>query len=257
MPSSTLSWVVYLADFVCTIGLLAVLFLRGRVKDFPALTICYSSWFLAAIINFAFGFNWPDWAFVCRDAITEGAALVACFGVARHIFRPTGVWARDVRRTFFMAAAGCVLLAMALTCLDHPRSANWFGNLLLRTYFFTNLLITEVFVVTVMLSATVGLPWKTHVARVAQGLGANCFFYLALNTLSNSIDIWAHVPLWRALARTGLAVKAVTEAYMAVMLWRDAPQPRELPAQMRAQIFRLNHQLEAELIRFRGFRPNE
>jgi hypothetical protein len=46
------------------------------------------------------------------------------------------------------------------------------------------------------------------------------------------------------------------EAYWIAMLWKKAPEPRELPEAMRAQIYTLQKQVERDLARIRAWRKN-
>ena len=105
----------------------------------------------------------------------------------------------------------------------------------------------EIFVGNLVLTATVGLPWKTHVARIAQGLGAYSLFGLAID-----IGITADTTVFAALMRAQKLVWLACQIYWIVTLWREAPAPRELPEVMRAQILLLQNRVRDDLIRIRG-----
>jgi hypothetical protein len=112
--------------------------------------------------------------------------------------------------------------------------------------------MSELFVGTVVLTVTVGLPWKTHVARIAQGLGAYSLLTLATTIGVASVGITANNTVFAALIRAQKLVWLACQVYWIVTLWREAPAPRELPEVMRAQIFSLQNRVKDDLIRIRG-----
>jgi hypothetical protein len=104
------------------------------------------------------------------------------------------------------------------------------------------------------LSVTAGLPWKTHVARIAQGLGAYSLVSLVTGAAANYFGVSHDTHIYTALARVSVLTYLMCEAYWIVMLWREAPAPRELPEAMRMQIYSLQKQVEYDLIRIRSWR---
>ena len=106
----------------------------------------------------------------------------------------------------------------------------------------------------VVLTATVGLPWKTHVARIAQGLGAYSLFGLAIDIGVTPVGITPDNAVFAALMRAQKLVWLACQVYWIVTLWQEAPAPRELPEVMRAQIFSLQNRVRDDLIRIRGRR---
>jgi uncharacterized membrane protein YccF (DUF307 family) len=112
--------------------------------------------------------------------------------------------------------------------------------------------MSELFVGMLALSATVGLPWKTHIARIAQGLGAYSVVCLVTDTISNYYGNEPHV--FAVLDTLRNIVSIVCEGYWLAMLWQEAPAPRELPESMLTQIYALQRQVEDDLTRIRDWR---
>jgi hypothetical protein len=163
------------------------------------------------------------------------------------------VWARDVWKSFIGIACVSAIVALPLTWLAVPSTATLARVLVVRGTFFCAVLVSELFVGMLALSATEGLPWKTHVARIAQGLGAYSIVCVVTETISNYFGNETHV--YAVLASLGNAVYVVCEGYWIVMLWQEAPAPRELPESMLTQIYALQRQVEDDLISIRDWRP--
>jgi len=119
---------------------------------------------------------------------------------------------------------------------------------------FSSTLMTELFVGLVALSAMAGLPWRTHVARIAQGAGAYAF----ASVLFDVCGIWLRwgqdASTIRALSQALIVVSLSAFAYWIVTLWQEVPESREMPEAMRVQFLQLNRQLEYDLGRIRGWR---
>ena len=113
-------------------------------------------------------------------------------------------------------------------------------------------LMSELFVGMLALSATVGLPWKTHVARIAQGLGAYSIVCVVTDAISSYFGNEPHI--FAVLASIRNTASIICEGYWIVMLWQEAPAPRELPESMLAQIYALQQQVEYDLARIRNWR---
>jgi len=97
------------------------------------------------------------------------------------------VWARDVRTTFAGMVCASVIVALLLTWLAHPSAPFAIQTFILRSNLFSAALMSELFVGMVVLSSIAGLPWKTHVARIAQGFGAYSIFCVAKGIVVNYI----------------------------------------------------------------------
>jgi hypothetical protein len=185
--------------------------------------------------------------------LDEALQVVVFYELARHVLCPTGVWARDVRGVFVWMIAGSGAVAAVLTFLAAPDVAEPIQTVLLRSNFFTSVLMSELFVGMMALSVTAGLPWKTHVARIAQGFGTYALISLLLETVNSYVGLAQGQQVFNEISYfRGLAYDACV-GYWIVTLWRDAPAPRELPDQMLTQIYTLQRRVELDLARIRSW----
>jgi hypothetical protein len=240
--------------------LVLILWTRGRAKSFPIFTayigesICtnialYFTLYHRSLSAYAHAYH-------ALGFVDEALQLLVVYELAIHVFCPTGVWARDARKIFLGLAGVSFGVAFLLTWLAHPAGSLPIDTFLLRSNFFSAALMSELFVGMMVLSVTVGLPWKTHVARIAQGLGAYSVFCVAKNIALAYVDISKHPRVFTELSHLRILTYLACEAYWVVMLWQEAPAPRELPDAMRAQIYTLQKQVEYDLIRIRAWRKN-
>lgn len=250
---------LWAAAFVAECALLIVLFVRRRAAEFPAFTFLIAFYIARTIVlfNLALRFGIQSrpyflafWSLAYADDVLE---LAVFYELARQVFCPTGVWARDTRRAFRWLIAASVFLALGLSLLASPPFVHWYKRYFLRSDFFASALMSELFVGILVLSATAGLPWKAHVARIAQGFGANALICMLLEGAKNYLGPGHSranmlIPNAEKFAYLGCA------CFWIVALWRDAPAPRELPDTMLMQIYTLQRRVENDLIRIRNWR---
>lgn len=251
---------VWAATFYGQVVLAFVLFVRGRAKAFPVFTAYIVQGIAATVVNYLvflrlsqFAYFYTYWSLAVVDEIFQ--FLVFC-ELAFHVFCPTGRWAADVRRTFFGLISVSVVSVLLLTCLSHPEFPRLIQRLAMRSNFFSAMLMSELFVGTLVLSVTAGLPWKTHAARIAQGLGAFSLVCVAKDILSNGTGVAGTTTLYPRLAHIQVVSYLVCEVFWIVTLWVEAPAPRELPESMRTQIYTLQKQVQSDLLRIRDWRRN-
>ena len=260
MHLSSFDRFVWAATFFGHTLLLFVLFVRRRASSFPAFTTYIAentgtTVVLYFVLNhFSFGaYRYSYWSL---GLVNEILQLLVFYELAVHVFCPTGVWARDVRRTFLGVVCAAGAVAQLLTWLAHPTARLPIQTFILRINFFSAALMSELFVGMMALSATAGLPWKTHVARIAQGLGAYSIFCVAMDVVVNYVGLSQHAHLYAELSHLRILTYLACEVFWIVMLWQEAPAPRELPESMRIQIYSLQKQVEYDLIKIRAWRRN-
>jgi hypothetical protein len=249
---------VWATSFYLQILLLLVLWIRQRAKSFPVFTAyIVESIVTTLVLYFVFhhlslrAYFYSYWSLGIVD---EGLQLLVFYELAVHVFCPTGVWARDVRGTFVGLICVSTLVALLLTWLAHPAARLPIQTFFLRSNFFAAILLSEFFVGTMALAVTVGLPWKTHVARIAQGLGAFSLICAAKDIVANCVGISRDAYIFNELDRLKVLTYVGCEAYWIVTLWQDAPAPRELPEAMRIKLYALQKQVEDDLNRLRKWR---
>jgi len=225
--------------------LLGVLFVRGRAKSFPVFTV----WILLSAVRdvvlylvhrYALHayFN-TYWALGAIDVCLQ---LGIFFEIAFKVFCPLGHWAPDVKRGFQIVLAGSLLVALLLTWMAHPYSRGIVALVVHKADFFSSALLSELFLGTLILSSWAGLPWKTHVARISQGLGTYAAIGLitqGAHTQPSSSNLavyffWSHVEIFFYISCL---------AYWTATLWQEAEAPRELPAKIREELAHLNRLL--------------
>ena len=105
-----------------------------------------------------------------------------------------------------------------------------------------------------VLSVTAGLPWKTHVARIAHGLGAYSLVDVAIEAGHNVYGLGYRAGTDEVLTYARMLLYLACLGYWIVTLWQDAPEPRELPAEMRAQLRSLQARVAYDLGTIRTWR---
>lgn len=248
------------AIFFGQVLVLFVLFVRGRARLFPLFTALIAEGAVATAVRYLvflhFSFRAYQYCYWLLGILDEVLQLFVLYEIAVHVFCPTGAWARDVRKTFLGFAGASTIVALLLTWLANPVAPHRIQAFILRSNFFTAALMSELFVGTVVLSSTVGLPWKTHAARIAQGLGAYSIVCVGLGIINNFIGLSRGIHIFKQLSDLRSIVWMICEGYWITTLWKEAPAPRELPEAMRLQIYTLQRHVENELIRIEAWRRN-
>lgn len=258
MPLSGIGLLFWVAGFSGHLLLLGVLFGRCRARQFPVFTTLICSDVLRTLVLFLVRRSGNLaaylWAFLVLGFLDVALQFGVVYEVAAHVFRPLGRWAPDVRRGLTWLISGSLAVASVLTWMAAPSASRWEFNTLIKAGFFSSAMLSELFLGMVVLSVTVGLPWKTHVARIAQGLGAFSILDVLIeagHTLYGGV-YQAHVNEVLTSARQVLYLAVL--GYWVVTLWQEAPEPRELPAEMREQLRSLATRLSYDLYTIRKWR---
>lgn len=236
--------------------LLLVLLTRHRATMFPVFTMLIAMNVVNSIALYEIALHGSKhtyfiayFAFAIVDLVLQ---LSVTYELATHIFCPTGTWAPDVRKGFFILVLASVAVAFALACLPAPPERTMLGRLLDRGNLFSSALQCELFVGMIAFSATASLPWKTHVARIAQGLG----FYSLIGILTEAGHnvLPRNTTLYETLTYLRMTTYLICASYWIVMLWLNAPAPQELPDETRRQLFTLQRQVEYDLRKLRALK---
>jgi hypothetical protein len=238
------------------IVLLVVLLTRHRARTFPVFTTLIAANILNSIALYEIALRGSAhtyfiayFAFASLDLVLQ---LAVTYELARHVFCPTGTWAPDIRKGFLLLVLTSLAIAFVLACLPSPPEKTILRTLLDRGNLFSSALQCELFVGMIAFSSTANLPWNTHVARIAQGLG----FYSLVGLITEA----GH----NILAGTSIAYQNVTylrmstyllcAGYWIVMLWLPAPAPQELPEEAQRQLFTLQRRVEYDLRKLRALK---
>jgi len=230
--------------FIGHLVLLSVLVLRRRARSFPAFTGLISLSICRTVVLFftlrlgtAESYFYTYWTLAIVDV---GLQLAIAYELASKVFRPLGPWAPDVSRSFLWIAAASVAFAAGMTWLAAPPTRTLRMAIVIRGDFFASALMSEIFVAMVALSVTLGLPWRTHVARIAQGLGVYSLygiFTAAAQSYFGSGGLTHGT--YTLLSRLEGALYLGCIAFWSVTLARKEPEPRKMPEQLHDELRRL------------------
>lgn len=234
---STFLWTMgFLVDLI----LLTILFVRHRAPSFPAFTslvllnvVRSTALFLIRKFGTPFEYFYAFWGMAALDI---GIQVAVGYEVATKVFRPAGEWAADIKGRLLLWCCVSFIVAAGITFFQQPVAQVWFGTYIIRTNLFFSTLLSELFVVMLVLSSISGLNWKSHVAAIAQGLALYSFSNIlieAINTVFGFGDAGHVYDNLQFLRRT---LNILCAAYWAIQLWRDAALPRTMTHRMRDQI---------------------
>jgi hypothetical protein len=256
MQLTGLDLLFWAAGFYSHIVLLLVLGARRRASEFPFFTGLIASNVLRTATLYLIihhgtkhEYFYTYWSLAAVDMTLQFCVV---YEMASHVFRPLGGWAPDVRKSFAWLIFGSIAIASALTCLAKPDTQIWVRSIVIRGNFFSSVLMSELLVGMIALSVTVGLPWKTHVARISQGLGI--YSIIGVLTEAGHNLFGTHSQIFATLSHLRIATYLICIWYWNIMLWRNAPAPRELPEEMRLQLFTLQRTVEYDLRKFKNSR---
>ena len=193
-------------------------------------------------------------AYIATDFLDAGLQLAVVYELARHVFRRVDRWAPDVKRGMAWLGAGSLALASALTLLGAPSGPVWERTLLLKISFFTSALMSELFLGMIVLSVTAGLPWRTHVARIAQGLGAYSIVDVGLEAVHTVHGAAGGSNIRDILTLVRMSVYLACLFYWISTLWLEAPAPRELPPKVLEDLRSLQARVAYDLYTLRSWR---
>ncbi len=244
--------------FSGNVGLLAVLLYKRRLRPFPLFTTLIAAGILRTTLLYIvhrYGserayFRW----YVAFGLLDVSLQLGVVYEVASHVFRPLGRWAPDVRGGLRWLVWCSVAIALALTLLATPGAAKWQMAALIKGDFFSSVLLSGLFLGLVVLSVTVGLPWRTHTARISQGLGAYSLMDVIIQALHTIYGTGYQAGIDEVLIGIRKSLYLAALGYWIVTLWRSAPATRELPAEMQTQLRNLHARVAYDLYSIRHWR---
>jgi hypothetical protein len=248
---SALDLFLWAAGFAGNVALLFVLFYRRRAHQFPFFTLLIAHNVLRAIVIYCVlhlgtkqDYFWTYWSMALFDACLQ---LCIVYELAVLVFRPMGRWAPDVRQRFLWLVIPSVAIAVALSCMAAPPARNWMQVVVTRGNLCAESLMSELFVLIMALSVSAGLPWKTHAARIAQGLGTYSLFSLIIQTAQSYFGVDRSVPQFVMLSHLRIAAYDVCVIYWVVALWMEAQQPTPMPETVRESLFALRSRVAYDL----------
>ena len=238
--------------------LLCVLLLRRRAAQFPFFTGLIGANIVRTLVLYTALHHGPKlayfytyWSLALVDLALQ---LCVAFEITSMVFRPLGTWAPDVRHRSLWLVCGSTVIASGLTWLASPPTNTWRQLIVIRGSLFAAALMGELFVGMTALSVSLGLPWRTHVARIAQGLGVYSIVTILIEGAHSLIGLSNGTRIFNALSHFRIGMYLVCLGYWTVTLWREAPRPKQVSEQMRAQLYALQTRLAYELEGIRSWR---
>jgi hypothetical protein len=261
MHLSHLDSFFWLSGLVGHVTLLLVLLYRGRLRSFPLFTALvtgniFKSTTLYLIYpraqtGYSYAYFYTYWGFGLLDVLLQ---LAVAYEIASHVFRPLGGWAVDVRRRLIGLIALSVCVAIALAWLSSPRAHEWKEALVMRGSLFSAALFAELFVGMTALSVTAGLPWKTHAARIAQGLGIYSLFCIVIAAGHSYFGMANGTTASMILSETRKSLYLLCLGYWIITLYRQQTQQEHLPGEIESYLLLLRGQTAGSLQTLRGKR---
>src|ERR1700722_13108567 len=251
MRLTNLDFLFWAAGFVEQLALLYVLWYRRRARAFPYFTALITLNVVRTIVLYLvlhYGTK-ADYARTYWSATVLDVILQLCvvYEVASRVFRPLDVWARDVRSKFVWLVILSLAVAVGLSWIESPPARTWIQAFATKGNLFTAVLQIELFVVMMALSVTAGLPWRTHVAKIAQGLGAYSLISVLFETGHSYFGLSRDLPVFILLSHVRMAAYLGCVSYWIINLWSDERAARRMTEQMREGMFTLQMQVEYHL----------
>lgn len=255
MHPNNLELFYWAAGLVAHIVLLIVLWLRHRARTFPIFTTLIAMNIVRSVTLYSVFHHGTPAAYrvvyMALALVDYSLQIGVAYELASHVFRPTGTWAPDVRKGFLILVIIGVVIAAAIACMPTPPEKTVLKSLLDRLNLFSSAVLCVLFVGMIRFSVTARLPWKTHVARIAQGLGFYSFLGILIAAGYNLFGEVRTSVVSQELTAIRLPIYLTFVVYWIITLWQEAPAPRELPEEMRKQLFTLQRQVEYSLRRLR------
>jgi len=241
----------WVASLLGHLTLLAVLWLRKRAAKFPLFTSLITMYVgRTVILFFIYRFSSKDayfytyWSLAIVDVALQ---LAVFYEIAFHVFRPAGSWAQDLRWSFVWLLSLSAIVGMGLTWLAAPATKTLRQAIAIRGNFFSSVLMSELFVGITVLSVTMGLPWKTHVARIAQGLGTYSIIGFGTEGLQSYFGVAQGTETYSMLSHVSIAAYLVCVTYWIFTLAQEAPVSGGMPIQMQRQLLLLQRRAAFQL----------
>jgi hypothetical protein len=251
MHLSGIDLLFWLLGFLENLGLLVVLVYRRRAERFPFFTALITLNVIRTIVLYLVlrystrdGYFYSYWSLSVLDTILQ---LCVVYEVASRVFRPLDVWAHDVRSSFVWLLGLSLSVAFLLTWLASPPARTWMQSFTTKGNLFTAALQSELFVAMMALSIHVRLPWRTHVAKIAQGLGAYSLLGVLIETGHSYFGVGRELPTFIVLSHVRMAAYLVCVNYWVISLWRKERPVRTMTPEMREKMFTLQMLLEYDL----------
>lgn len=233
---------LWLAVLIVHILLVSVLFARNRARQFPVFTCLIilnvgKTLVLFVIYRHLSALAYYD-TFLVFAAVDYALQVAVVFEIGRHVFRASA-WAEDIRGSLILAGLAALLISAAVSWIALPATKWLSDTLVIRADLLTAVLMTELFVAMLALSARYGLPWNTHAAKIAQGFGVYSFICIVVEALHTFFGLKNGTAIYTVVTRIRIVAYELIVCYWIATLSRDAPTEREMPKELQIQLIAL------------------
>jgi hypothetical protein len=247
MRANTLDFSFWAMGLLGQAILLAVLLVRGRFRQMPFFSALIASNIVETVALFCIfhagtksAYSYAYWSFALLEA---GLKLAVLYEVADNVYRPVGVWARDVRFQMSLLACASVVAALVLAWWASPPAKTFLASLVIRGNLFIAVLLSMLFAAILSTSSQVGLAWRNHVWQVGIGLGVYSMTTFIVEGLHSYFGVAGHEADYKLLSRVRIAIYLGLLCYWIKMIWLNEPKRRPVTPAMRASLFALRSQL--------------
>lgn len=251
MHFSFLERLIWAVCLVLNFGLLLVLLVRGRWRQFPVLMLWMAVLIARTLILFFVYLHgsrhWYYLIYVGGSWVDFLLQLGLVLEIARIVLRPTGTWVQDARAYFVAAGvAGTVIAALLAWWISPPGTVRFVWQI--RGNLFTSLVICELCTVVSMTANRLGLGWRSHVVAVAQGFTV----WTSIMLLSTAFQSYLGAGNYRGYVgldhvRELAYVAAIS--WMILQLWHQEPERQPISADLQEYILALHQRVEYDLRR--------
>jgi len=246
-----LSWLdkaLWAAGFFGHAALVAILFARRRVRNFPLFTFYIAYQIVTTIVLFAAYrlASAPVYAIAYWNSAALDFALLVCVlaEIAYIVFRPTAQWIQHSRTRLLWFALLAMLLAAVLSLWVHPAGSSTPALWRIRANLFTSILTCELFTVILFTSQRMGLHWRSHVMHLGYGLtvwALMCFLTDGLHAY------WGRSQYFGTLEHVRMFAYLSTLAFWIGAFWRDEPKRVLASVEMQESVLHLSSRLSYDL----------
>jgi hypothetical protein len=237
--------------FAANASLLFVLWYRRRARHFPFFTTLITLNVARSVVLFVIlhyftrrTYSYFYWSLTVLDTTVQ---LAVVYEIASRIFRPLHVWATDLRFSFVYLVLLSIAVALGLSWLASPPAPAWILAFVTRGNLFAAALLSELFVGMMALSIHAGLPWRTHEAKIAEGLGTYSLITVVIEAGHSYFGASREAPAFSVLSHLRMATYLGCVTYWVTHLWREQRPVLQMTEDMRKKLFTLQTQVEYHL----------
>jgi hypothetical protein len=259
MNFKTLDLFFWAAGLLGHFILLVVLFLRGNAKTFPLFTGLIASNIAQTVALYTVHRFGTDsdyfrgyWTFAIFEVVLQLGVL---YEIASIVFRPLGVWAPDVRRKLCLLVSVSFIIAGGLAWLASPPTERFAQSLFVKGSLFAAVLLSALFVVVTSVSTRVGLPWRSHVLQLAQGLGIYSIATFIVEAADTYFGLPTHADdyrIFRFVQHCRIAIYLCCLSYWIVSFYRKEVPRHSITSEMRNRLFHLQSAAAYHASRIQG-----